>query len=105
MSQFEVNQWKEHNKSSRLTKLQPKLRGLATREAMESAAMVDSPPPPTTTTGNSTPRIFGNDSLSKRISQFQSAAEKNSIKQKQNPFSGSFECASLRGKFNKDDPR
>lgn len=60
--------------------------------------------PPAPTTGNSTPRIYGNDSLSKRIQQFQSSAEKNSIKQRANPFSGSFECASLRGKFNINDP-
>lgn len=61
--------------------------------------------PPTPSTGNSTPRIYGNDSLSKRITKFQDAAEKNIIKQKQNPFSGSFECASLRGKFKPYDPK
>lgn len=59
---------------------------------------------PPSTTGSSTPRIYGNESLSKRISQFQTAAEKNSVKQKQNPFSSSFEFASLRGKVNFNDP-
>lgn len=68
---------------------------------MESPIAPSTPP----STGNSTPRIFGNDSLSRRISQFQTAAEKNVFKQKQNPFSGSFECTSLRGKFNPNDPK
>lgn len=66
-----------------------------------SSTSTDTSAPPT---GSSTPRIYGNESLSKRISLFQTAAEKNNTKQKQNPFSGSFECASLRGKFNINDP-
>lgn len=73
---------------------------------MDSQVATQSSTPTTPPTGaSSTPRIFGNESLAKRISQFQNAAEKNQIKQKQNPFSGSFECASLRGKFNLNDPR
>lgn len=68
-----------------------------------NGSQVETGTPPQT--GSSTPRIYGNDPLSKRIAQFQSAAEKNITKQKQNPFSGSFECASLRGKFNLKDPR
>lgn len=59
--------------------------------------------PPAQTTGSSTPRIYGNESLSNRISQFQTATEKNIYKQKQNPFSGSFEVKSLRGKYNPND--
>ena len=68
---------------------------------------MESPITPTTppATTSSTPRIYGNDSLSKRINKFQTAIEKNDIKQKQNPFSGSFECASLRGKLGKYDPK
>lgn len=68
---------------------------------MESPIQPETPP----TTGKSTPRIYGNDSLSKRISKFQNAAEKNTIKQMQNPFSGSFECTSLRGKIKPYDPK
>lgn len=76
-----------------------------TLEAMDSPVTPGTPP--ATSVTSSTPRIFGNDSLSKRISQFQSAAEKNRTNQKQNPFSGSFECTSLRGKFNfsPNDPK
>lgn len=54
---------------------------------------------------SSTPRIYGNDKLSNRINKFQAATEKNIATQKQNPFSGSFERASLRGKWNPSDPK
>lgn len=67
---------------------------------MESPVTPESP-----TTPSSAPRIYGNDSLAKRINKFQTAAEKNITKQKQNPFSGSFECASLRGKLGTYDPK
>lgn len=70
---------------------------------MDTQVEPNTPPSPAVT--SSTPRIYGNDKLSNRIAQFQSAAEKNTIKQKQNPFSGSFECASLRGKFNVGDAK
>lgn len=67
--------------------------------------MDHTPTTPSTPPSNSTPRIYGNDSLSNRIGKFQDALEKNAVKQKQNPFSGSFECASLRGKLGKYDPK